>query len=240
MITADNKDSWFSGELFTQRRTALPFAVLGVVVSACCHSNPPRVVSFDVQPPQSCPDKDVTITWEVVGAAKLAIVPGKKDPTPDEITALEEDVGPKGSRPYHVTQTTGFAIRAVDANQAKDQSHGTKWVDVPVATEEKRASTDCDQASSKCTGKFLLQPPHGSMRVVRISAPKVTQGGHSAPGTICITHDTLNGTCVSPEQPTLDTSVSADGEWTVETTIPSGGSLSPPPALTVTVQFSCP
>lgn len=208
-------------------------------MSACCH-NPPRIVSFDVQPPQMCKGTSVTLTWEVVGPARLSIVPGPKDREPDanDILAKETEVPSKGTQTKVLSESTWFVLRAVDANQAKVQWQGKKPVDVIVSKEPKTVSTDCD-STGKCSGRFTLNPPHGSMRVVHLEEPQMTLSGKTKPATVLVTHDSLTATQLAPDHP-LDVSVPADGDWTLEATLPADQQGGPPPKLGLTAQFSCP
>jgi len=209
-------------------------AAVGFVMSCCGPAH--RLISFDVQPRLACPGQNVTVTWEVDGAARLAIVKGTANPLPDQILAAEQPVKSKESRPIKVDQTTTFVIRAVDANQAKDPWQGSKHVDVPVADEQKGVTTTC--TGSACSGRFTIHAEHDTAKVVRISAPMLKQSGTATPARVCVTHDSLNGVCIDPGG-SLDTSVAAEGEWKLETEMPVGAAPTPP-GLSVMVQIACP
>jgi hypothetical protein len=176
------------------------------------------------------------VTWDVDGGARLAIVKGTANPLPDQILAAEQPVKSKESRAIKVDQTTTFVIRAVDANQAKDRWQGNKHVDVPVADEQKGVTTTC--AAGTCSGTFTVHAVHGTAKVVRLSAPMLKQDGTATPARVCVTHDSLNAACIDPGG-SLDTSVAADGEWKLETTV-AVGAVATPPALSVMVQIACP
>jgi hypothetical protein len=204
------------------------------VVVGC--GNSARVVAFDVEPRTACPGDSVTVTWEVVGGAKLAIVTGTKDPQPDQVTAAEATVASKDHRVVPVTENTTFVITAVDANQAKDPWRGSQPVDVPTSDEPRGVTTSC--SGPTCTGTFTLhaQP---SARILRISNPTMKQGGQATPATVCVTHGSLANTCIEAGK-SIDVSVPADGAWQLSTTMADGSQPASPPGLSVDVHIGCP
>jgi hypothetical protein len=208
-----------------------------VAVSGCCH-NPPRIVSFDLQPPQTCAGQPVTLTWEVVGPARLAMIAGPKDREPDAnaILAKEQDVKSKDSIKPTVSESTWFVLRAVDANQAKVQWQGKQPVDVPIGKRPKVVTTDCD-AQGKCTGKFTLDPPPGLLQVVHLEDPHMTIAGTQTPATVHVTHGSLD-TKLEPGKG-QDVSEAAEGDWTLDVSLSADQARGPPPKLDFTATFSC-
>lgn len=195
------------------------------------------VNSFVVDPQVACPGEQVVVRWDVTGAARLAIVTGTKAPTPEQIMASEQPVPSKETRSVAVGETTTFVLRAVDANQAKAPWQGLQVVDVPVALETKAVNTTCTGAT--CRGDFAIHAMPGTAKVVRLSAPMRNQHGETTPARVCVTHDALQAACIEAGA-SLDTSVAADGLWTLQTTLPSPAAATPPPRLTIMVQFGCP
>lgn len=205
-----------------------------LVIAAC--GNSARLVTFDVQPRTACPGDPVTVTWEVVGGAKLAIIKGTKDPQPDQVTGAETVVASKDQRVVSVTENTTFVITAVDANQAKDPWRGSQAVDVPTADEPRGVTTSCDGPT--CTGTFTLHA-QASARILRISNPTLKQGGQATPATVCVTHDVLANACVDAGK-SIDVSLPAAGAWQLSTTMPDGGQPATPPGLSIDVHIGCP
>ena len=210
--------------------------VWGAVAMAAC-GNSARLVAFDVEPRTACPGDPVTVTWEVVGGAKLAIVTGTKNPPPEQVAAAETVVSSKERRVVPVTENTTFVITAVDANQAKDPWRGSQPVDVPTADESRGVTTTC--RGPICTGTFTMHATHTTARVVRISNPTMKQAGVAMPARVCVTHESLTDQCIDGGN-ALDTSLPADGAWQLATTMADGSQPASPPGLSIDVRIGCP
>jgi hypothetical protein len=205
--------------------------IAAIAVLACC--NHPGIVKFEVEPSTVCPGKEAVVTWQVDGAARLRAERGPNDWD-------EQDVPSTGKRRVVPAAKTAFTLTALDANPARGKAYGTKSIELPRLDDERRThDNNCDETARTCGGVFTLDE-HAAGRVIGLRAPRVTRGGKTVDASrICITHDGLAKTCVTPTTPaTVD--VAAAGTWRVELDLGPDEPTEPPPAFTLTVDFACP
>jgi hypothetical protein len=186
---------------------------------------------FTVDPPLACPGQIVQVQWRVQGKATLRAERGSADWD-------EEEVPSSGRRFVAPAVTTTFKITASDVNPAAGPSFGVKTVEIPKLFDERRVVASCDPAIGKCRGEFVLDNAAGALRVRRLSAPLVIQRGHAQAAEVCVTHDGVPGTCVSAGQ-AIDVDVPANGTWTLEAALAAGMPVTPPPALSIHLDFGC-
>lgn len=220
--------------------TRLSVSVL-VVGLWSCSGSAAKVNKFDVEPRTACPGTNVNVTWDVAGKANLAVIlrpngSAEPEPAPDEITGVEKPVDSKGSDSVQVNETTWFVIRALDANQAKAPWLGKQHVDVPVKDEARGNGSTC--ADNVCTATFTIHADHASAQVLRIYDPTAKIGGKSRAAPLCVTHASLNHTCIDAGK-SIDVTVPLEGDWTLETTF-DGGPPTTPPGLSATFHIGCP
>lgn len=211
------------------RRHGLRLTLLaGVLAQGCCKHPPPK---FAATPALACPGQVAEVTWDVHGKATLRAERGPADWD-------EEDVPPSGRRRVAPAVTTTFKLTLHDVNPAEGPSFGAQQVVIPKLLDERRVVSHCDAATARCTGSFELDATAGRLRARKLSSPLVIQGGRAQSLEVCVTHDGLPRTCVGPGQLT-DVDVSANGVWTLEAALPTGGAPTPPPALSIRLDLVC-
>lgn len=207
------------------------------VLAGCPHYG---IVSFKSDRDTACVDDNVTLTWNVKGHAKLAIIKGTTNPDPTVIAAADfEPVDSKATHPYPIDGDTTFVLHATDADQANDKWQESQPVDVPTADQPKLATTTCTttDTSRVCTGTFTVDGGPRA-KVVRISDPKIKLGGKLSSTTLKVTHGSLPPTPLAPGQE-ITQPVPITGDWTLEGSA-SGSASDPPPDLQITVRIACP
>jgi hypothetical protein len=202
-----------------------------LALGGCCHK---EVVAFDVKPTLVCPGQQVSVTWEANGRAWLGINRGSND--------WDQGLVPsKGERLVAVPTTTQVTFMGLDVDPAVGKSGGGYTVD--VLPKDPRGNTAvCDATTRKCTATFTLDTGYGPLKVQRISAPTMTRRGADTSVQLCVAHDGLaSGFCV-PANGSLDVpgaGVSAGGTWTLEMNLAPDEAPTPPPRLTVLLDFGC-
>lgn len=200
----------------------------GVLSHGCCKPPPPV---FAVTPPLACPGQIVEVKWDAHSKATLRAERGPGDWD-------EEDVPPSGRRRVAPAVTTTFRLTLPDVNPADGPSFGDQQVVIPKLLDERRVASQCDAAAARCAGSFDLEATAGPLRVRKLSSPLVVRGGHAQAMEVCVTHDGLPRTCVGPGQMT-DVDVPANGKWTLDVALPTGGAVTPPPALGIRLDLVC-
>jgi hypothetical protein len=82
--------------------------VFVLITLAACHHY--RVISFDVTPHAACPGEPVTVSWNVSGGARLAVIKGTKSPTPDQVLAAEQAMKSQDQQTFPVDETESKVI----------------------------------------------------------------------------------------------------------------------------------
>jgi hypothetical protein len=232
--TADVLDAW---KTVTTRSGGVPwgdavalFAPL-FALGGCCHK---QVVAFNVTPRLVCPGQTVSVTWEANGRAWLGINRGPND--------WDQGLVPsKGERLVAVPTTTQFSFIGLDVDPAVGNSRGSYTVNV-LAKDPRGNTAVCDATTRKCTATFTPDTGDGPLMVRRISAPTMMRRGTDTSVQLCVTHNGLAGAFCVPANGSLDVpgaGVSAGGTWTLEMNLATDEALTPPPRLTVLLDFGC-
>jgi hypothetical protein len=201
----------------------------GVVSQACSNPKPPPV--FVARPALACPGEAVEVIWDVHGKATLR---AERSPTDFD----EEDVPPSGQRTVTPAVSTTYKLKLHDVNPADGPSFGDQPVVIPKLLDERRVVAKCDSATARCMGSFDPDATAGRLHVRKLSLPRVILDGHAQAMEVCVMHDGLARTCVGPGQAT-DVDLPASGTWTLDAALPAGTPATPPPALSIHLDFVC-
>jgi hypothetical protein len=198
------------------------------LLSACCPSHK-GIMNFHVDPPLSCPNKPVSIKWEVDGPAVLEACPAPAE--------WNDQVPAKGELSVALTQTTQFTLIALQGDPAKGGVVGHKTVQI---TQNKQLgnSAPCDEATRVCSGTFTLKSD-GALTAVRLTKPLFVRSGVEQAREVCLTPPNGAKTCVAAGA-SVNVAVPVDGAWKIEAQLAPDETLKPPPKLEVTFDFGCP
>ncbi len=216
-----------SRAMVESRLLALAAFVAVTVPSVGCGPSK-HVVAFSASPSFVCPGEHAVVSWDVQGRAMLREERDAGDWEQGEVLS-------KGRLELSPALSTSFTITALDAKPAEGQSFATRTIQVPSESDRNRgAVAPCD--AGQCAGAFSFDTKGGA-KVAKVRLPRLTRLGQETPVALTVTHGTWVATV--PAQGEVAANVPAQGTWTLSFALPAGSPPTPPPLLSVTLDFDC-